>query len=198
MFVLHVTIRIKPGQEDASLRSVFAGAFLFKAAISAQLGVPGRPIPQASGGRRVHVLAIAFWKVSRRSSSAWVVTDLHTRVWPQKGSQFSTAIASQPTTRSRPESLLHEIRRPRLSRRHPRVRLPRHRPIPMQREGNRLFEQTTPATAGARRCSKKLWDRCEESRRRPCHRRGGYLHHGGQGSADIPGGTNPEPDPERL
>lgn len=82
MFVLHVTIRIKPGQEDIT-RSVFAGPF--KAAISAQPGFQGVQFlkPQEGGE---HVLAIAF--ESKAQQQAWVATDLHTQVWSQMEANF--------------------------------------------------------------------------------------------------------------
>ena len=82
MFVLHVTIKVKSGQEDAA-RGVFAGPF--KAAITAQPGFKDvRFLKPLDGGE--YVLAIAF--ESQALQQKWVATDLHTQVWSQMEANF--------------------------------------------------------------------------------------------------------------
>lgn len=82
MFVLHVAIRIKPGQQDAAQR-VFAGPF--KAAISAQPGFRSVQFLKPLDDEQ-YILAIAF--DSQTLQQAWVATDLHTQVWGQMQANF--------------------------------------------------------------------------------------------------------------
>jgi heme-degrading monooxygenase HmoA len=82
VFVLHVTIKVKPGQE-AVAQGVFAGPF--KAAIVAQPGFKDvRFLKPLDGGE--YVLAIAF--ESQTLQQKWVATDLHTQVWSQMEANF--------------------------------------------------------------------------------------------------------------
>lgn len=82
MFVLHVTIKVKPGQEDAA-QGVFAGPF--KAAITTQPGFKDvRFLKPLEGGE--YVLAIAF--ENQTLQQKWVATDLHTQVWSQMEANF--------------------------------------------------------------------------------------------------------------
>jgi heme-degrading monooxygenase HmoA len=83
VFVLHVDIKVKPGQEEAA-QAVFAGPF--KAAISAQPGFKDvRFLKPQDGGD--HVLAIAF--ENQALQQKWVATDLHTQVWSQMEVNFA-------------------------------------------------------------------------------------------------------------
>jgi heme-degrading monooxygenase HmoA len=82
VFVLHVAIKVKLGQEEAA-QSVFAGPF--KAAISAQPGFNNvRFLKPLEGGE--YVLAIAF--ENQALQQKWVATDLHTQVWSQMEANF--------------------------------------------------------------------------------------------------------------
>jgi heme-degrading monooxygenase HmoA len=82
MFVLHVTIALKPGREEV-VTAAFGGPF--KSAISAQPGFCAvfflRPL---EGGD--HVLSIAF--EDQALQQQWVATELHGTVWSQLESNF--------------------------------------------------------------------------------------------------------------
>jgi heme-degrading monooxygenase HmoA len=84
VFVLHVAIKIKPGQDGAA-RNVFTGPF--KAAISAQPGFQGVQFLKPQEGD-AFVLTIAF--ESQAQQQAWVATDLHTQVWSQMEVNFES------------------------------------------------------------------------------------------------------------
>jgi heme-degrading monooxygenase HmoA len=82
VFVLHVAIKVKPGQGEAA-RGVFTG--LFKAAITAQPGFKDvRFLKPLEDGE--YVLAIAF--ESQPLQQKWVATDIHTQVWSQMEVNF--------------------------------------------------------------------------------------------------------------
>lgn len=82
MFVLHVTIKMKPHQEEDT-HKVFSGPF--KAAISAQPGFESVQLlmPQDGGD---YVLVIAF--ENQAMQQKWVATDIHTQVWSQMQATF--------------------------------------------------------------------------------------------------------------
>lgn len=79
MFVLHVELEVKPG-EQKNLEDTFGGPFT--AAISQQNGFRAvkllRPAEDGDGAYR---LSIAF--DDRPSQQKWVASDLHQTVWPQ-------------------------------------------------------------------------------------------------------------------
>ena len=82
MFVLHVSIKVKPGRDKAA-ESVFAGPF--KAAISVQTGFKDvQFLKSVEGGE--HVLVIAF--EDHTLQQKWVATSLHDQVWPQMEENF--------------------------------------------------------------------------------------------------------------
>jgi heme-degrading monooxygenase HmoA len=82
MFVVHATITVKPGREEAA-QNVFAA--LFKRVISAQPGfISVEFLKPLDGGE--YVLAIAF--KSRALQQKWVATDLHAQVWLQMEANF--------------------------------------------------------------------------------------------------------------
>jgi heme-degrading monooxygenase HmoA len=82
VFVLHVGIKVKPG-EDQAAQAVFNGPF--KAAISAQPGFKGVQFLRPDGGGD-YVLSIAF--ENQPLQQKWVATDLHTQVWAQMEANF--------------------------------------------------------------------------------------------------------------
>jgi heme-degrading monooxygenase HmoA len=82
VFVLHVSIKLKPGQDQAA-QAVFNGPF--KAAISAQPGFKSVQFLRPDDGGE-YVLAIAF--ENQPLQQQWVATDLHTRVWSQMEVNF--------------------------------------------------------------------------------------------------------------
>jgi heme-degrading monooxygenase HmoA len=82
MFVLHASIRVKPGHEEAA-QSVFMETF--RQAISAQPGFKSVHFLKPLEGDE-YVLAIAF--ESQALQQKWVATDLHTRVWSQMEANF--------------------------------------------------------------------------------------------------------------
>jgi heme-degrading monooxygenase HmoA len=82
VFVLHVAIKVKSGQESAA-QTVFSGPF--KAAITAQPGFRDVWFLKSLEGGD-HVLAIAF--DSQAQQQKWVATDLHTQVWSQMETNF--------------------------------------------------------------------------------------------------------------
>lgn len=82
MFVLHVSIKVKPGHERAA-EETFAGPF--KAAITAQPGFKGVQFLRPNGGGD-HLLSIAF--ENQELQQKWVATDLHGQVWPRMEANF--------------------------------------------------------------------------------------------------------------
>ena len=82
MFVLHVGIHIKPGQEAAA-EVTFSGPF--SAAISAQPGFKAVSFLRPDGGGE-YVLSLAF--ENQTLQQQWVATDLHGRVWPEMEKHF--------------------------------------------------------------------------------------------------------------
>jgi heme-degrading monooxygenase HmoA len=84
MFVLHASIKVKPGHEGAA-QSVFAEAF--KQAISTQPGFKDVDFLTPLEGDE-YVLAIIF--ESHALQQEWVATDLHTQVWSQMEAHFDS------------------------------------------------------------------------------------------------------------
>lgn len=82
MFVLHVKVKMKPGQAAAA-EKVFSGPF--KAAITAQPGFRDVQFLRPSDDGD-YVLSIAFENQSFQQQ--WVKTDLHGEVWSQMEQNF--------------------------------------------------------------------------------------------------------------
>jgi heme-degrading monooxygenase HmoA len=82
MFVLHVVIHVKPGQEKLA-EEVFSGPF--EAAISAQEGFVDVQFLRPEDGSD-YVLSIAF--ENQKLQQQWVATDLHTQVWTEMEQHF--------------------------------------------------------------------------------------------------------------
>lgn len=83
MFVLHVHIKVKPGQGPAA-EQVFAGPF--RKAITAQEGFRDVQFLRPDDGEN-YVLSIAFENQSLQQK--WVATDLHGQLWPVMERHFS-------------------------------------------------------------------------------------------------------------
>lgn len=92
MFVLHVNVRIKPGQASAA-EKVFAGPF--KAAITAQPGFQDAQFLRPSDNGD-YVLRIAF--ENQPLQQQWVKTDLHGEVWSQMEQNFDGYTVTTFTT----------------------------------------------------------------------------------------------------
>ena len=82
MVLLHVKVKMKPGQAAAA-EKVFAGPF--KAAITAQAGFRDVQFLRPSDDGD-YVLSIAF--ESQPLQQQWVKTDLHGEVWSQMEQNF--------------------------------------------------------------------------------------------------------------
>jgi heme-degrading monooxygenase HmoA len=82
VYVVQVTITVKPGHEQAA-QSIFAGPF--RPAISAQPGFKGVEFLKPIDGAE-YVLSIAF--ESQTLQQKWVATNLHTQVWSQMEANF--------------------------------------------------------------------------------------------------------------
>jgi len=82
MFVLHVVLKIKAGEERET-ETDFLGPF--EAAISAQEGFKSVALLRPDDGGE-YVLSIAF--ENRALQQKWVATDLHQRVWSMMGKHF--------------------------------------------------------------------------------------------------------------
>jgi heme-degrading monooxygenase HmoA len=84
MFVLHVQIKVKPGQA-AAVEKVFAGPF--KAAITPQAGFRDAQFlrPSAEGD---YVLSIVF--ENQPLQQQWVGTDIHGKVWSRMEEYFDS------------------------------------------------------------------------------------------------------------
>jgi heme-degrading monooxygenase HmoA len=83
VFILHVKIKMKPGQAAAA-EQVFAGPF--KAAISAQPGFRDVQFlrPRDDGD---HVLSIAF--ENQPLQQQWAASELHAKVWSAMEQHFA-------------------------------------------------------------------------------------------------------------
>jgi heme-degrading monooxygenase HmoA len=84
VFLLHVKIKMKPGQAAAA-EQVFAGPF--KAAISAQPGFRDVQFLRP-GDDGDHVLSIAF--ESQLLQQQWAASALHAKVWPTLERHFAS------------------------------------------------------------------------------------------------------------
>jgi heme-degrading monooxygenase HmoA len=83
VFVLHVHIKMKPGQGLAA-EQVFADPF--RKAISVQEGFRDVQFLRSDDGEN-YVLSIAF--DNQALQQKWVATDLHGRVWSEMERHFS-------------------------------------------------------------------------------------------------------------
>lgn len=83
MFVLHVHVKVKPGQ-GLVVEEVFAGPF--RKAISAQEGFRDVQFLRSDDGEN-YVLSIVF--DNQALQQKWVATDLHGQVWSEMEQYFS-------------------------------------------------------------------------------------------------------------
>jgi heme-degrading monooxygenase HmoA len=76
MFVLHIELKVKPGQPQA-LEKTFADTFY--PAISAQAGFAAAQLLRSNDDNADYRLCLTF--DCQASQQKWVATDLHQQVW---------------------------------------------------------------------------------------------------------------------
>jgi heme-degrading monooxygenase HmoA len=76
MFVLHIELKVKPGQPQA-LEKTYAASFC--PAISAQEGFQAVQLLRSNGDDTDYRLCLTFDR--QVSQQKWVATDLHQQVW---------------------------------------------------------------------------------------------------------------------
>jgi heme-degrading monooxygenase HmoA len=77
MFVLHIELKVKPGQPQA-LEKTYAESF--RPAISAQKGFSAVQLLRSNDHDTDYRLCLSFGR--QASQQKWVATDLHQQVWP--------------------------------------------------------------------------------------------------------------------
>lgn len=83
MFVLHVGIKVKTGQEQATEKD-YQGPFT--KAISTQEGFVSASMLRSLDGNDDYLLSLAFENQSLQQK--WVATELHGQIWPMMESHF--------------------------------------------------------------------------------------------------------------
>jgi heme-degrading monooxygenase HmoA len=76
MFVLHIELKVKPGQPQ-ELEKIYAESF--RPAISAQEGFQAVQLLRSNDDETDYRLCLTFDR--QASQQKWVATDLHQRVW---------------------------------------------------------------------------------------------------------------------
>jgi heme-degrading monooxygenase HmoA len=82
MFVLHIELKVKPGQQQA-LEKTFLDKFL--PAISAQGGFIAAQLLRSNDDNASYRLSLSFDQ--QASQQTWVATELHQVVWPAVADQ---------------------------------------------------------------------------------------------------------------